>query len=292
MIFLIGSIVFTSWLTLSFKVVERLRIPTFQAIVFNYFSCIITGFIINRHFPVSKNSITEDWFPWAVLMGFTFLVLFNFIAFTAQKLGVAIASVANKLSLVIPFLFSLYLYQEKATALKIAGVVVALLAVVLTCMPSHHKEPSGKTYRPILLFFPVFLFIGSGLLDTMIKYIEQAFLNDQNNNEFLISVFMVAAILGAVILSVLFITGKEKFDYRAILAGVFIGAPNYISIWFLMKVLKSYPGNSSAIIPINNMGIVLFSTLVAWLLFKEHLSKTNWAGIILSLAAIALIAYG
>jgi uncharacterized membrane protein len=59
-----------------------------------------------------------------------------------------------------------------------------------------------------------------------------------------------------------------------------------------MKVLKQYAGNSSAIFPIINMGIVLFSALMAMLLFKEHLSKINWVGVILSLAAIALIAFG
>ena len=59
-----------------------------------------------------------------------------------------------------------------------------------------------------------------------------------------------------------------------------------------MEVLKKYANNSSAIIPINNMGIVLFSSLMAWLLFKEKLSFINWIGIMLALGAIALIAYG
>jgi multidrug transporter EmrE-like cation transporter len=40
------------------------------------------------------------------------------------------------------------------------------------------------------------------------------------------------------------------------------------------------------------MGIVLCTALVAWLIFKEKLSAVNWLGIILSLGAIALIAYG
>jgi len=40
------------------------------------------------------------------------------------------------------------------------------------------------------------------------------------------------------------------------------------------------------------MGIVLFSTVVAWIAFKEKLSLINWIGVILSLGAIALIAYG
>ncbi len=40
------------------------------------------------------------------------------------------------------------------------------------------------------------------------------------------------------------------------------------------------------------MGIVLFTAMVAWLIFREKLTTTNWLGIGLSLGAIALIAYG
>jgi uncharacterized membrane protein len=40
------------------------------------------------------------------------------------------------------------------------------------------------------------------------------------------------------------------------------------------------------------MGIVLFSAVMAWLLFKEKLSLINWIGIGLAVGAIALIAYG
>jgi drug/metabolite transporter (DMT)-like permease len=88
------------------------------------------------------------------------------------------------------------------------------------------------------------------------------------------------------------LTGKERFDPRAILAGILIGVPNYFSIWSLVRVLKLYGTRSAAIIPINNMGIVLLSAVAAWLLFREHLSRLNLAGIILALASIALIAYG
>jgi drug/metabolite transporter (DMT)-like permease len=40
------------------------------------------------------------------------------------------------------------------------------------------------------------------------------------------------------------------------------------------------------------MGIVLFSALVAWLLFSERLTSLNWLGILFSMASIALIAFG
>lgn len=293
LLLLLGSIIFSSWLTLSFKLVEKLRIHTFQAIVFNYVTCVITGSFVNGAFPVNNEVISQEWFRWAMLMGTVFISLFNVIAKTAQTMGVAVASVGNKLSLVIPFLFSIYLYNEEATALKIAGVVVALLSVVLTCWPSAaHTEPSGKVVKPAYFLLPVILFFASGLLDTMIKYVETTFITEANQNAYLISAFAAAASLGIISLLFLFTTGRVKFESKAVIAGIIIGVPNYFSIWCMVSVLKAFAGNSSAIIPINNMGIVLFSTVAAYFMFKEKLTKLNWMGIILSIAAIALIAYG
>lgn len=293
MLFLLGSIILTSWLTLSFKLVERFNIPVFQAIVFNYITCVITGSFVNGEFPVSGSTFSESWFKWSLLMGFMFVSIFNVVAATAQKMGVAIASVANKLSLVIPFIFSIYLYNETITWIKILGVIVALIAVVLTCMPSSKGlEPTGKPFHATNLLLPIGLFISSGLLDTLIKYVEQTELNDGNKNAYLITSFGVAATLGTIGLLFLLLTGKSKFDKRSVIAGIIIGVPNYFSIWCLVQVLKDYQGNSSAILPINNMGIVLFSTVAAWIFFRERLSKLNWLGIILSIAAIAFIAFG
>jgi len=290
MLFLIGSIILTSYLTLSFKVTERLHINTFQAIVFNYLTCVITGSLFNGYFPVSAAAMHQPWFPWALLMGTIFIATFNIVGFTTQQLGVSVASVSNKLSLVIPFIFSVILYREPLTILKSAGIVLALVAVYLTV--KRNNADIQKTTGKWLLILPLLLFAGSGLLDTLIKYTEQRFLNGSNNNDFLITAFASAGCIGLTLLFILLITGKQRFDYRAILAGAAIGFPNYFSIWCLMTVLKQYAGNSSAIIPINNMGIVLFSALAAWLLFKERLSLVNWLGIVLSVCAIALIAFG
>jgi uncharacterized membrane protein len=63
----------------------------------------------------------------------------------------------------------------------------------------------------------------------------------------------------------------------------------YFSIWCLIKVLKQYQENSSAIFPIVNIGIVLFSTMMAFFVFKEKLSKLNWIGIVVAVVAIVLL---
>lgn len=292
MIYLIGSIVLSSWLTLSFKFIERYRIPTLQAIVVNYFVCVITGALVQGDFPFSNTTLNEKWFPWALVMGTTFIVSFNIIGFTAQRMGVAVASVANKLSLVVPFLFSIYLYQESVTVLKVAGILLALVSVWLTSMPNATASPSGATHQKQLLWLPVLLFVGSGLLDTMIKYVETSYLNTANQNAFLITAFLVAGLFGLMYMLLGIYRGNIQWDNRSLWAGLIIGVPNYFSIWCLVQVLKAYTGNSTAIIPVNNMGIVLFSTLMAMWLFREKLSAMNWTGIALAVIAIAMIAFG
>ena len=132
----------------------------------------------------------------------------------------------------------------------------------------------------------------SGLLDTLIKYVEKLFITQENNNQYLINTFSVAFMVGLVLLLFQIISRNIRFQPRALLAGVVIGIPNYFSIWCLMKVLKEYPNLSSVVIPVNNMGIVLLSALVAWLFFREKLTVINWAGIILALLAVLMIAAG
>ncbi len=290
MLYLVGSIVLTSWLTLSFKFVERFRLNNLQVIVINHIFCVITGSILIGRIPTYISNSEKPWFPWACIMGFLFIALFNLIGYSAQKIGVAVTSVANKLSLVIPFVFSIYMYREEASWLKIAGIGIALIAVWLTCLPA---EKNGNKKKPAWIYLlPILLFFGSGVLDSMIKYVEQAFLNFENSDDFLITAFSAAALMGFVLLVIQLLRGKQRFSFRSVIAGAAIGIPNYFSIFCLLQVLKQYPDNSSAIIPINNMGIVLFSALMAWIFFQEKLSTVNWLGILLALGAIGLIAYG
>lgn len=262
-----------------------------QAMVFNYISCVITGSFVNGGYPIKQIAAGDAWLPWALVMGSMFISLLYIVAFTAQRIGVSVAVVAYKLSLIIPFLFSLVYYSEPYTAWKLIGVALALVAVVLTSYPSDKKE-KDKDIKLVIWLLPLVLFVGSGMLDGMIKFVEQDFLNESNQDAYLITAFSSAAVIGICIVTGGLITGKLRFEPKAILAGMAIGIPNYFSIWCLMHALKGYTGNSSAVIPINNMGIVLISAMVAWLVFKEKMSWINWMGIALSIGAIALIAFG
>jgi len=290
MIYLIGSIVLSSYLTIAFKLCEKLKIPIFQAIVFNYITCVITGSVVNGSFPVNGSVLGETWFHWAAVMGIVFVSLFNLIGITTQRNGVAVTSVANKLSLIIPVVLAVYLYNDQLDGWKVVGVILALVAVLLTCYQSP-TPGTGKQNSPGYLL-PIAVFIGSGLLDAMINHIQKNYVTDETSNAFLISGFLSAATIGTVLLIIQYARKKQSFSWRYVIAGILIGIPNYFSIWCLVKFLKSSPLQSTQSIPVNNMGIVLFSSVVAWILFKEKLSAINWLGIGLSLLAIGLIAFG
>lgn len=293
MFYLVGSVVLTSYLTLAFKMCEKYKVSIFQAIVFNYLTCVITGSVVNGSFPINAEAVHAPWFLWACVMGVLFVSIFNVVGITAQKINVAVASVANKLSLIIPVVLSVYLYGETVQGWKLAGVLLALLAVVLTCYQSKEKDAEKPTgIKKWEYFLPLILFIGSGLLDALINHVQKQYVTDDNRNAYLISGFLSAGVIGFTVLFIQYARGRQQFAFKHVLAGVLIGIPNYFSIWFLVRFLKESPWQSSASIPVNNMGIVLFSSIMAWLLFKEKLSKLNWAGIALSVIAIYLIAFG
>ncbi len=292
MIYLLGSVLFSAYLVLAFKVLGKLGINAFQAIVFNYVFCVITGSVMNSTLPFQKNWYGEQWMPWAVGMGFAFIFLFNIISVTARHKGVSTASVSNKLSLVIPVVFSVILYGETIGSVKILGIILALIAIVFTTQPSDEINDGIHKLHKWYVLLPVILFVGSGLLDTTIKYVEQTFLNETNHHHFIITAFGVAALTGLIIYSWQLVFRKEKFDVRTLIAGMLIGIPNYFSIWFLVQLLKTYGDKSAVIIPVNNMSIVLVSALSAWLFLGEKISTRNWLGIGLAIVAIGMIAFG
>jgi len=295
MLFLLGSILLSGFLTIAFKICDRYGINKFQAIVCNYGVCALTGSLFTMSLPSFGEASLQPWFSWSLVMGVFFIASFNLIAFSVEKNGLAVAAVASKTSLIIPFIFSVILYNEQAPFITVAGIVLAIIAVILTLWPGRVANglvKQGGKSTVVYIVLPLLVFLATGFLDTLIKYVEQHFITSGNNNQYLINTFSVAFVVGLLFLMVQVLGRNIRFQPRALLAGVVIGIPNYFSIWCLMKVLKEYPDFSSVVIPVNNMGIVLLSALVAWLIFREKLTVLNWAGIILALLAVLMIAVG
>jgi drug/metabolite transporter (DMT)-like permease len=288
MFYLLVTIFLNVIIAVLFKLFPRYGVNTPQAIVVNYLVCVVTGCLYIGEVPFDKETMAAPWVPWALVLGGAFISIFNLIAYNIKIHGITTATIANKLSLVIPVVFSFFLYREHIGLSKIAGVLLALPAVYLT---SWQKQEKGQKMPG--LFWPLVLFVSSGLLDTSLKYVECNFLSTGKSQAvFSIYTFAVAATLGVVMTTVLAVAGKVKFEAKNIIAGILVGVPNYFSIYFLIAALNCGILQSSAAIPTINISILVLSTLVALLFFKEQANGKRITGLILSIIAILLIALG
>ncbi|MFV0247820.1 MAG: EamA family transporter [Tenacibaculum sp.] len=283
MINLLLSILFTSLLFAIFKYFKLYKINTLHAIVVNYFTAFALGNATAGSF-YQLNQLTEQtWFYGAVLLGLLFISVFQIMAATAQKNGVSVASVAGKMSVVIPVTFGIILYNEKISIFKIAGIIIALLAVYLSSV----KDKKSKNQANLLL--PLLLFLGSGIIDTTLKYIEVNYVLENQVGFFSSSLFGLAASFGLLLLIVKQLALKQKIELKNLIAGIILGVPNYYSVFFLIKALQDKNFESSTMFTINNVAVVIISTLIGFLLFNEKFSKKNKIGIVLAIIGIAVV---
>jgi drug/metabolite transporter (DMT)-like permease len=73
------------------------------------------------------------------------------------------------------------------------------------------------------------------------------------------------------------------------MAGIFLGIPNYYSIYFLLESYQSLSWQDSSILAIVNVSVVLLSVITGFIVFKEVICKRKLAGILAALIAIFLL---
>lgn len=250
----------------------------------NYFTACLFG-IWSYDEPLNiKEIANSQWLFGALGLGFLFIAIFNVMALTAQRNGLSVASVASKMSVIIPIIFGIYAYQEGVGAQKIIGILLALIAVYLTSVrPKTTKNLTKGLWLPIVLFF------GSGIIDTSIKYLETRYVSENGIPIFSATIFAFAFIIGCGILSYKHIKQPKKLPLKAVIAGSILGIVNYFSIYYLLKALNHESLESSTLFTVNNVAIVMVSTLLGLIVFKETISKTNWFGIVLAVVSIVLV---
>ncbi len=284
MIWLALSILCSSTILLILKKVGAQK-NGFNIIVINYLVCAILGLCLLGDVAWITQSVSQNYFELAVFLGCLFILIFFVMSQSADKAGVAVTAIANKLSLIIPVGIAFVFWGEAFTLIKMLGIVIALLALVLVM---KKDKVSGKL-KLEEYSLPMIVFLGSGIIDTSIKYAQANYISTSiAYNHFLVLLFGVAGFFGAMALIVKYIKSKKySIERDDIIWGVMLGIPNYGSIYFLIKTLEQF--DSSVIFPVNNIGIVVMSALGAKLFFKETLSTLNLLGIALALLSILLL---
>jgi len=101
---------------------------------------------------------------------------------------------------------------------------------------------------------------------------------------FFMILFIVASVSGTLILLGKSFKESQPIKLKSIIWGVVFGIPNFFCLLFFLRALANL--SSSVVFPLVSMGVVVSSSLIGVLLYKEKLSRNNWIGILLAICAI------
>lgn len=304
MAYLCLSVFMSVVMILLFKWFERRQIAIFPAIVVNYYACLLTGWVLapRGSLALLSEMSYEPWMLASLALGTLFITCFPLIGWSVQHNGAAATTIAGRSSMVLPVAAAVWLYADRLSAAQLLGIGLAVAAVGLTVaghnaaqaraqiegQPETTTGTRAKYKRYYWVLLPL-TFVLNGIIEIVFNYAQKMLLPEAHHTIFTMSLFVVAGIIGSVVLAYSCWRGHTRLHWSGVLGGLVLGVPNYLAAYYFLQALSKSGWQSSVVIPLNNILVVLGTTLGTWLLFGERISRLNLLGMILASAAIMLV---
>jgi drug/metabolite transporter (DMT)-like permease len=281
------AIITVTWIFIIFKSFPKYNINTFQAVVFNYLAAFSCGTLLYGN-QITKNIFEHrEWMVWAVICGALFISLFFMMGKSSQNNGVSLTTVVVKMSMAFSMILMIIIYHEDLTIYKIAAILLALAGIFFLSKEKQNTEK--KNNDKILL---IILFIGCGLLDFVLNYVQNFKLQHISSPLFSAFGLGLAGVIGCLILIIKSFKSKEKVTINNIIAGILLGVPNYFSIYYLIHSYEVIDLPDSTVLALLNVLSVLASLVVGYFIFKEKITWLKAIGIFSCLVSIYLFTKG
>jgi drug/metabolite transporter (DMT)-like permease len=272
---------------LLFKAFARLRIDLLSAIVANYAVCVVIGYSSSNENVFQTSIFAQNWYPFSVIHGGVFVACLFLIGRTTEKQGVATASLATRLSVIIPTFTAFLLYGDLVTISKIAGILLALLALYLSCI-----DPAGSA-QPLrsksMLLLPITLFAAFSVHLTLVKFVQVQFLGSTSYHVYVMFTFLSAFFISGSILVWRLFKKQQTCRWKDLISGLVLGGSNYGAVYFLIRALSVAGWQSSQLFPTVSVAVLGFSSLGAWALFNERLPRRMLGALAIGAGSIVLI---
>ena len=219
----------------------------------------------------------------ALLYGLFTLAMQSFYMTAAERGSVSVCSLIYASCFVIQTIFSAVYSGEACSALNICGIAVMLAALAMVSL----KDLGGKKGNKISVILAVIaMLFASGV--GIVQKIFAAVYGKHGQNEYVFLAFMFMTVFG---LLVKFTICRKKetdgtdrrFYMFACAMALCVAVVNKLNV-ILITVL---PG--VLYFPVYAAGTVLCSAIFSRIIFKEKLTRLQWAGVILGVAAIIMI---
>ena len=271
MINLILAIVSSSLITVLMRISEKYRKNNLSMLAMNYLMCTLLG--------AGLSGLPESGWIVPGLMGcgngILYLVSFVLFQVNVRRNGVVLSATFMKLGLLVTMVVSVCLYREIPGLWESLGFFLAVAAIILI---NRQKDTGTAGFKAGLLW----LMLCGGMADAMSKIYEES---GTPGMETLFLFFTFATAL--VLCFALMLTKGQRIGKWEVFFGFLVGIPNFYSSRFLLRAL----GSLSAVVvyPVYSVGTILVVTLTGLMLFREQLSKRQWAALAMILAALVLL---
>ncbi|HEV2122215.1 MAG TPA: hypothetical protein VGW38_05510 [Chloroflexota bacterium] len=230
--------------------------------------------------------------------GFQYLSTYFFMYVLIGLAGIAITSGFLRLSVAVPVFASMLIWHEWPSPLQAVGLVLAGFALPLMGSRSKHRRVAGKALEVeqsavsiAALIATTILISGSGLLAA------KAFTELQQPEQrplYTAAVYTTATLLGLAAWP-----WRHRFRPPPSLIihhsslttslglGALVGVVNIGQLLALLPALSLVPGVIA--FPLSSAGGLALATLGAWIFWREPLGGRTGAGIVLAIAAAALV---
>ena len=278
MLYLFLSVFSSIAILIIFKISGKYNINVIQPIIINYFIASALGYFFGGLSLKEVSEISPDWVLPGVLIGSIYVFTFFLIGYSTKKAGMAITTIASKMSFVFPMFFSILIdTKDNYSITKLILLIMAIISVFL----SLYKKKTKIIGSLFIIILPFILFVFMGIADSLVKFAQNSFIKDESQTSiFSFLIFSFSAIWG-LLLIIFQRDKKEIFHPKVLITGIILGICNFGSLYFFINALNSLTFNNSLVIALNNMGVVLFSIIIALSFFKEKLTKLNKEGIVL-----------
>lgn len=277
------AVITVTWIFILFKLFPKYNINTFQAVVFNYLAAFCCGIILYGNQITQKIVIHYEWMIWAIICGALFISLFFLMGKSSQNNGVSLTTVVVKMSMAFSMILMILIYKENLTFYKISAISLALLGIFFLSKEKQNLEKSSND-RVLLIV----LFIGCGLLDFVLNYVQNFKLKHISSSLFSAFGLGLAGVIGCLILFIKSFKNKEKITFKNIIAGILLGIPNYFSIYYLIHSYEVLDLPDSTVLALLNVLSVLASLVAGYFIFKEKITWLKAIGIFSCLISIYL----
>jgi drug/metabolite transporter (DMT)-like permease len=173
------------------------------------------------------------------------------------------------------------MFNDTVSLIKILGIILGFFSFYLI----FKSDGSIKVKKEYVLL-PLLLLIGTGTNDTIVKYVQYNFLNN-DENIFVETVFVFSFIFSLIFLTIKSFIKGYQLDVKSIIAGLILGVVNFFGAWFFLKSMSIF--QASVLFPVINVSVVVLSTFAGMIFFKEKLRAINIIGLTVALIAILMI---